>query len=33
MDWQARHRLTADEYQSAFDGIGLAGYRLADLSG
>ncbi len=31
--WQARHRLTADEYQQTFDDLGSQGYRLAKVSG
>lgn len=31
--WQARHRLTADEYQQTFEDLGSQGYRLVDVSG
>ena len=31
--WQARHRLTAGEYQQTFDELGAQGYRLIDVSG
>ncbi len=31
--WQARHGLTADAYQRAFDELAGQGYRLVDVSG
>jgi hypothetical protein len=31
--WQARHRLTADDYQQTFDDLGAQGYRLVHVSG
>ncbi|MGW4235103.1 lysyl oxidase family protein [Streptomyces sp. NPDC004980] len=31
--WQARHGLTAEAYQRAFDELGGQGYRLVDISG
>ena len=31
--WQARHHLTAAEYQTTFDALAAAGYQLVDVSG
>src|SRR5262249_240400 len=31
--WQARHGLTASQYQQAFDDFSKQGYRLRDVSG
>lgn len=31
--WQARHRMTSDEYQTTFDQLVGEGYRLVDVSG
>lgn len=31
--WQARHGLTAAEYQTSFDTLAAAGFRLVDVSG
>jgi CubicO group peptidase (beta-lactamase class C family) len=31
--WEARHNLTASDYQKAFDDFSKQGYRLTDLSG
>ncbi|MER5201398.1 hypothetical protein ACWD3J_38770 [Streptomyces sp. NPDC002755] len=31
--WQARHGLTTEAYQRAFDELGGQGYRLVDISG
>ena len=32
-EWQARHGLTAAQYQLTFDQLGTQGYRLIDVSG
>lgn len=32
-EWQARHRMTSDEYQKTFDQLVKAGYRLRTVSG
>lgn len=31
--WEARHNLTADQYQATFDTLTAQGYRLTDVSG